>query len=188
MCINCVWHCSIILHNVCLCSTKTLPGCTTIAQICCTSNTLCWSHIKRSYSIFFIMIHWTVCVMAWQHLFWPICHSSVNHNVKISCKTDHVCCIHLLVDPHRVHCTTITKRLKFYMRLVMWVARTLCRESYFQFPWNWGKYSATNLGHIAIHPFILEMWKCSCDGCVINNLLWLIIAVITMASRMDTPE
>ena len=48
---------------------------------------------------------------------------------------------------------------------------TLCRESHFQFPPNSGKYSATNIDQIAIHLFILEMCKCSCDGGVIYNLV-----------------
>ena len=44
-------------------------------------------------------------------------------------------------------------------------------ESHFQFPQNWGKYSATNIGQIAILPSILELQKHSCDCCVINNLV-----------------
>ena len=48
---------------------------------------------------------------------------------------------------------------------------TLCRESYFQFPQNWGKYSATNIGQITIHLFFLEMCKRSYDGDVISNLV-----------------
>ena len=39
-----------------------------------------------------------------------------------------------------------------------WWTLTLCRENRSQFPRNWGKYSATNFVHTAIHPFILEMW------------------------------
>ena len=38
------------------------------------------------------------------------------------------------------------------------------------------KCSATNIGQIAIHLFILEMQKRLCDGCVISNLLWPVIA------------
>ena len=58
-------------------------------------------------------------------------------------------------------------------RLVMWVdPYTLCRESYFPFPRNWGKNSTTNIGQNATYPFILRLWKHSRDGCVINNLLW----------------
>ena len=64
----------------------------------------------------------------------------------------------------------------------------LCRESHFQFPWNWVKYSATNIGQIVIHQFILETWKHSCGSCVINNLPWPMIAGITAATRMDAPE
>ena len=51
---------------------------------------------------------------------------------------------------------------------------TLYRESHFQLPRNCrGKknHSATNIGRIAICLFILQSWKCSCDGCVINNLV-----------------
>ena len=40
-----------------------------------------------------------------------------------------------------------------------------------------GKYSATNIGQIAIHLFILEMCMRSHDGCVINNLLCFCFAV-----------
>ena len=43
--------------------------------------------------------------------------------------------------------------------------------SHIQFPQNWGKYSATNIGQIAIRPFVLQMLKCSPDDCVINNLV-----------------
>ena len=35
-----------------------------------------------------------------------------------------------------------------------------------------GKYSATSIDQIAIHLFILGMCKCSCDGGVIENLVY----------------
>ena len=77
------------------------------------------------------------------------------------------------LDPHRVHCTAITKQLKFYVRLVTRVDSYTLQGRSLPVPQNWGKYSATNIDQIAIHLFILETCKCSCDGCVINNLVCL---------------
>ena len=51
-----------------------------------------------------------------------------------------------------------------------------------------GKSTHTNIGQITIHLFILETWKRSNDGCVINILLWPMTAVITPVTRMDSPE
>ena len=55
-------------------------------------------------------------------------------------------------------------------RPVMRVDPTLCRESYFQFPWNWVKYSGCHK-HCQISIHQLEMCKCLRDGGVINNLV-----------------
>ena len=73
---------------------------------------------------------------------------------------------------------------KLFAQTVMQADLTLCRESHCQFPPNWRNYSVTNIGQIAIHPLILETWKCSSGGCVINKLTMIreIMAVI----RMDT--
>ena len=55
-------------------------------------------------------------------------------------------------------------------------------------PTNWGKYSTTNIGQIAIYLFIIETQKHSCDGCVIRNSLWPITTEITAVTIMNTPE
>ena len=52
----------------------------------------------------------------------------------------------------------------------MWTP-TLCRESHFQLPQNWGNYSTTNIGKIAIHVFILQVCKHSHDSDVLNNFV-----------------
>ena len=69
----------------------------------------------------------------------------------------------LIIDPPGPLYRVITKRLKIYAK----TSHTyICRESHFHFPQNRGMYSATNIGQMAIHLFILEKWKCSCDGCL----------------------
>ena len=86
----------------------------------------------------------------------------------------------------RDNCTAISKRLKFYAEIIHTsVPITLCRKSLFQFPQNWGKYSATNIGQIAVYLFILEKWKRLRDGCVINSSLRPMIGAIT---GMDKSE
>ena len=74
------------------------------------------------------------------------------------------------VDPHRVHCAAVSKLLKFCVRLVQVDTYTLQGKS-LPLPLKLGEYSATNIGQIAIHPFIHETWKCARDGCVIRNLV-----------------
>ena len=92
-----------------------------------------------------------------------------------------------MIDPHLVYCTAITERLNSTPRLVTRVdPYTLQGKS---LPPKWGKYSATNIGQIAIHPFILDAWKRSCDMMFNQcNSLWPMIAVITAITRMDTLE
>ena len=97
--------------------------------------------------------------------------------------------------PHNwVHCSSITKRLKVYSKIrhasgpLHFAGKITSSSPSVKFPRNWRKYSATNIGQIIIHSFILRTWKRSLDGCVMNNLLWPTIAVITDVTRMDTPE
>ena len=85
-----------------------------------------------------------------------------------------------LLDPHRA----ITKQLKFYAetshpRGPLHFAGKVTSES--------GKNSATNIGQIPIHLFILETWKRSRNGCVIKKSLWPIRTAITAVTRMK-PE
>ena len=79
--------------------------------------------------------------------------------------------------------TVITKRLKFYTETSHTSGPLHFAGKVTSSSQNWGKYSTTNIGQIAIHPFILERWKHSCDDCVINYLLWPMAV-----TRMDTSE
>ena len=81
------------------------------------------------------------------------------------------------------------KRLKFY---VTGVDPHILHRKFLSVPWNRGKYSATNIGQIAIHQFILDnhtaftWWLCNKQFSLPS--LWLMIAAITAVTRMDTPE
>ena len=75
------------------------------------------------------------------------------------------------VDSHRVHCTAISKQLKFYGRLVTLMdPYTLHRRSLLV-PLRLGEVLRHKHWSDAIHPFTLEMQKCSQDGCVISNMV-----------------
>ena len=60
------------------------------------------------------------------------------------------------LDPHRIHLTAMTERLKFYARLVMWVDPHTFQRKLLAVPGKSGKYPATNTGLMAIHLFILD--------------------------------
>ena len=73
-------------------------------------------------------------------------------------------------------------RLKFYARLVTRVhPHTLHKK--FSVPLKQGNtitaISTTNSGQLAIHLFILETWRCSHNGGVINNLVKGILVILT---------
>ena len=98
-----------------------------------------------------------------------------------------------LLDPHRDHCTAITKRLKLYVRGV-----TRWPSHYAQkVPCSFTKIGGGG-GEILHHKHYSQItcssWidvKCSCKWCVINHLVhcfWPMIAATVAASRMNTPE
>ena len=74
----------------------------------------------------------------------------------------------LFFQANRPSCTAITKQLKFYTKTSHvrgpshFAGRVTSSSS------EIGKYSATNIGKIAIHVFILQTCKRSHDGGVIN--------------------
>ena len=82
-------------------------------------------------------------------------------------------CWYDMIDPHRVHCTAITNRLKFYAieSIVIRVDPYTSYGKSLSVPRNWGKYSSTNNGQIAIHLETCCHASVHVKAVIINNLV-----------------